>query len=122
MIFGVYGAALAGFLTSAVPEWTDTTPRKGRALLWLLALWLPGRLIGLLGIDALVPLLTLSDLGFFGLLFWYVLQPIMARGSSRHTSFPVWLALFVLVELALHIAWLLGKTELAARLLQASLM
>jgi uncharacterized protein involved in response to NO len=51
-----------------------------------------------------------------------VLQPIMARGSSRHTSFPVWLALFVLVELALHIAWLLGKTELAGRLLHASLM
>ena len=28
MIFGTYGAALAGFLTSAVPEWTDTRPRR----------------------------------------------------------------------------------------------
>jgi uncharacterized protein involved in response to NO len=30
MIFGVFGAALAGFLTSAVPEWTDTLRPSGR--------------------------------------------------------------------------------------------
>ena len=35
MIFGTYGMALAGFLGSAVPEWTDTKPAQGRTLLHL---------------------------------------------------------------------------------------
>ena len=64
MIFGTYGAALAGFLSSAVPEWTDTAPRRGRALLLLLGLWLPGRLVGLLGIEALVLLAAVTDTAF----------------------------------------------------------
>src|SRR5690606_18801480 len=87
MIFGTYGAALAGFLTSAVAEWTDTPPRHGRSLLILFFLWLPGRIVGLLGFDTLVVVAAATDLGFLGLLFWYVLSALIKRGSSRHTSF-----------------------------------
>lgn len=32
MIFGAFGAALIGFLTTAAPEWTDTEPLRGRPL------------------------------------------------------------------------------------------
>lgn len=122
MIFGVYGAALAGFLTSAVPEWTDTRPRHGRDLVILLALWLPGRVVGLLGIELMVPFAAVTDVAFFGLLLWYVLTALIARGSTRHASFAGWLGLFVLVELALRVAWLTGHIDLAGRLLQAALM
>lgn len=98
MIFGTYGAALAGFLTAAVPEWTDTRPRQGWALLLLFFLWLPGRIIGFLGFDALIVVAAATDLSFLGLLFWYVLKALIARGSARHTSFAAWVALFWLME------------------------
>ncbi len=106
MIFGAYGAALAGFLTSAVPEWTDTRPRRGRSLLLLLFLWLPGRVIGLVGFDALNALAAITDLAFLGVLFWFVLKALIERGSTRHASFAVWVGLFWLVELAIRAAWL----------------
>ncbi|HMM89977.1 NnrS family protein [Bradyrhizobium sp.] len=122
MIFGTYGAALAGFLTSAVPEWTDTPPRRGRALLILLALFLPGRMIGMVGLDTLVGVAALTDLAFLGLLFWYVLKALVDRGSTRHASFAVWVGLFWLIELAVRVAWMAGMTDVAARLLHAALM
>ncbi|MDT3684005.1 MAG: NnrS family protein [Pseudorhodoplanes sp.] len=122
MIFGTYGAALAGFLMSATPEWTDTPPRRGRTLLVLVFLWLPGRLIGFVGADALVVVAAVTDLIFLGLLFWYVSKALIERGSTRHTSFAVWVGLLWFTELAIRLAWLNGMTDLASRLLHAALM
>lgn len=122
MIFGTYGAALAGFLTSAVPEWTDTPPRRGRALLLLLLLWLPGRVIGLAGLEALVPVAGATDVAFLSLLFWYILTHLMQRRSTRNASFAVWAGLFVLVEVGIRLAWLNGMSEMAGELLHAALM
>lgn len=122
MIFGTYGAALAGFLTSAIPEWTDTRRRQGRALLALLLLWLPGRVIGLVGLDALIAVAAATDLAFLGLLAWYVLKALIERGSRRHVSFIFWLGLFLLLEAGIRAAWLAGSTDIAGRLLHASLM
>lgn len=121
MIFGTYGAALAGFLSSAVPEWTDTAPRRGRALLVLLGLWLPGRIVGLLGIEALVLPAAVTDAAFLSLLFWFVLKPLIERRTTRHSSFAVWAGLFTLVELGIRAAWLTERFDLAERLLQSSL-
>lgn len=122
MIFGTYGAALAGFLTSAVPEWTDTPPRRGWALLVLLFLWLPGRIIGLVGLDALIAVAAVTDLAFLGLLFWYVLKALIERGSTRHSSFAVWVGLLWFMELAIRLAWFAGATDISARLLHAALV
>jgi uncharacterized protein involved in response to NO len=122
MIFGTYGAALAGFLTSAVPEWTDTPPRQGRSLFLLFSLWLPGRIIGFLGFDALIIVAAASDLAFLGLLFWFVVSALIERGGTRHSSFAAWAALFWIMELGIRAAWLAGLTGLSGRLLQTSLM
>jgi uncharacterized protein involved in response to NO len=122
MIFGTYGAALAGFLTSAVPEWTDTRPRRGRALLLLLLLWLPGRVVGLAGIEALVLVAGATDVAFLSVLFWYILTPLMERRSTRNASFAVWAGLFVIVELCIRLAWLNGMYDMAGKLLHAALM
>lgn len=121
MIFGTYGAALAGFLGSAMPEWTDTRPRRGRALLFLLALWLPGRLIGFVGADALIMPAAVTDLAFLAVLFVYVTRPLIERRTTRHGSFAFWIALLALLELAVRAAWVLGETAWSARLLQAAL-
>lgn len=52
MLFGYTSAALAGFLLTAVPNWTGRLPVSGRPLLTLFTLWCAGRLV-LLMPDAL---------------------------------------------------------------------
>src|SRR5690606_8944944 len=51
MIFGAYGAALLGFLLTAIPEWTATRHPPGVVLLTLAGLWGGARMIGFLGAD-----------------------------------------------------------------------
>lgn len=121
MIYGTYGLALAGFLTSAMPEWTDTPPRRGKALLLLLGLWLPGRLVGLVGADALSPLAGATDAAFLAVLGWYVLKPLITRRSTRHGSFVLWVGLFLVTEIGIRAAWFAGDLDLAHRLLMSGL-
>lgn len=121
MIFGTYGMALAGFLTTAVPEWTDTARRRGRDLLVLLWLWLPGRAAGLVGADALAGLTGVTDAAFLLLLSWYIGKPMLERRTTRHLSFPIWCLVFAGAEMAIRIAWVLGEHELSGRLLGAAL-
>lgn len=45
MLFGYTSAALAGFLLTAIPNWTGRLPVSGRPLLGLFALWTVGRLV-----------------------------------------------------------------------------
>ncbi len=44
MLFGYSSAAIAGFLLTAVPNWTGRLPVTGWPLLWLALVWLAGRL------------------------------------------------------------------------------
>ena len=57
MLFGFVGAAVAGFLLTAVPNWTGKLPIAGRPLLALVGLWVAARLAMLL--SALIGLLTM---------------------------------------------------------------
>ena len=57
MLFGYSSAVLAGFLLTAVPNWTGRLPVSGWPLFWLFGLWVTGRLIflvpGFVGIAAM---------------------------------------------------------------------
>lgn len=44
MLFGFIPALIAGFLLTAMPNWTDRMPLRGAPLLAMLLLWLVGRL------------------------------------------------------------------------------
>lgn len=44
MLFGFVGAAISGFLLTAIPNWTGRLPIAGRSLLSLFALWASARL------------------------------------------------------------------------------
>lgn len=121
MIFGTYGMALAGFLASAVPEWTDTRPARGGTLLCLAALWLPGRVIGILGADSLNLLAGFCDLAFLIAVSGLIGGPMIKRRTGKHLAFLVWLLLFCAAEAGVRHAWWTGDTEQAARYLEAAL-
>jgi uncharacterized protein involved in response to NO len=60
MVFGFLGAIVAGFLLTAIPNWTGRLPVSGARLGLLVALWLLGRVgFALLAIGAIGPALAL---------------------------------------------------------------
>jgi len=63
-LFGYLGAVLAGFLLTAVPNWTGRLPIVGWPLATLFALWILGRVAVLCG-EMLAPwLVAVADLAF----------------------------------------------------------
>lgn len=121
MIFGTFGMALAGFLGSAVPEWTDTRPLRGKRLVALALLWLPGRIVGLLGWDEANMAAGVLDVLFFVALLVIIMRPMVERRSTRQLAFAFWLTVFIASEGAIRIAWQQGEYELSSRLLEAAI-
>jgi uncharacterized protein involved in response to NO len=68
MLFGFVGAAIAGFLLTAIPNWTGRLPIAGKPLLALFGLWLAAR--AALLVSATIGLLPAAvlDVGFFATL------------------------------------------------------
>ena len=45
MLFGYVAAVLTGFLLTAIPNWTGRLPLQGLSLLFLVIVWLAGRIV-----------------------------------------------------------------------------
>lgn len=115
MLAGGFGAALIGFLTTAAPEWTDTTPLRGRPL-WLLALaWGVGRGIGLTGLEDAVLIGAVADLGWIGFLILYLLRLSWQRRTDRLLAFVFWLAVFAAVVIRNRWAFVTGDVGVAVQ-------
>jgi len=100
MLFGVVGAAIAGFLLTAVPNWTGRPRLQGSGLAALWGLWLAARIgaltvdTGLAGLASLA--VRLVDLAFFSALALAVAAPILQAGNRRNLVMVVLLiVLFV---------------------------
>jgi uncharacterized protein involved in response to NO len=102
MLFGFAGAALAGFVLTAVPNWTGRLPLSGRplALLWLL--WLGGRVV-LLVPAAPLALAAALDLAFFAVLLLVVAREVAAGRNWRNLPVVAGLGVFGLADL---LVWL----------------
>jgi len=87
MLFGFGGAAVAGFLLTAVPSWTGIPTPRGRWLGAFAALWLAARLAFALG-GLLPPWVAAAlDLPFLPLLGVMVAVPLLRAGKWRNTMF-----------------------------------
>ncbi len=84
MVFGYTAAVVAGFLLTAVGNWTQRETLVGKPLLALVALWMLGRVAiffsGSLGRG--VP--AIVDLAFWPALLWALARPIIAVRDRRH--------------------------------------
>jgi len=83
MIFGFAGAGLAGFLLTAIPNWTKQPPAQGVLLGVLLSLWFAGRLA--IGVEQLLWL----DLLFLPALGLKALIDIVRARNHRNLIVPV---------------------------------
>ncbi|MFW5909751.1 MAG: NnrS family protein, partial [Thiohalospira sp.] len=85
MVFGYAPAMVAGFLLTAVRNWTGRETATGRPLAILAGLWLAGRLAGPLGTGGLMVSGT-ADLAFMVALVIALARPIMAADQLRQQS------------------------------------
>jgi uncharacterized protein involved in response to NO len=102
MIFGFVAAAIAGFLLTAVPNWTGRTPIRGLPLAVLVALWVTGRAAtlasGLIGAGVAAAL----DLSFLALFAGVVLREIVAAGNWRNVPIAIALAALLVANVLIH--------------------
>lgn len=68
MLFGFVGAVVAGFLLTAIPNWTGRLPIAGPPLAALVGLWLLGRITVLFSTAATPAVAAILDSGFYFLL------------------------------------------------------
>lgn len=93
MIFGFGGAAIAGFLLTAVPNWTGTRGFAGAPLIGLTVVWLAGRVAFLTADRLPFALVALCELAFMPLLA-ALIAPALLRTKNRST--PLLLVLLAL--------------------------
>lgn len=91
MLYGFLSAAIAGFLLTAVPNWTGRPALRGLPLFALVLLWAGGRLLAL-SADFVGPLAFAAVDGLFPLLLVLILaREILTAGNWR--NLPVLVAL-----------------------------
>lgn len=115
MLFGVVPAAIAGFLLTAMCNWTGAPPLQGRGLLALLLLWLAGRVA--LWTSGLLPLwlVALIDLSFLPALGAYAARVLRRYGNTRNLVLVGLLSLLAVSNLLMHLGFI-GVWVQAARL------
>lgn len=112
-LFGYLSAALAGFLLTAVPNWTGRLPVVGWPLAALFGLWLLGR-VTVLGSAGLPPVaVAVADLAFPLILAAFLLREIVAGRNWHNLVVFALLAVFTLGNAAFH--WEAAQGEYAAQ-------
>ena len=110
MLFGFAAAAMAGFILTAIPNWTGRLPIGGWRLAALVGLWGLGRLAFLLS-DVLGPwAVAVLDLSFFFVLIVVIGRELIAGGNTRNLPVLGLIALFATGNLMVH----LERLEIAA--------
>src|SRR5512139_3266873 len=99
MVFGVTLATVAGFLLTAVPSWTQSTPIHGPRLGALVVTWLLGRAAVLASAILPAPLVAAVDLAFVPALFLAVIPSIVRARNRRNYLFVLLLALLFAANL-----------------------
>jgi uncharacterized protein involved in response to NO len=103
MVFGFVMAAIAGFLLTAIPNWTRRLPISGLPLALLVSLWLLGRLICL--VSALVPfwLSVAVDLSFPAVLVAVAAREIVVGRNWRNLPMVVPVSVLGIANLLMHL-------------------
>ncbi len=77
MMFGYVMAVVAGFLLTAIKNWTGEEVLRGKSLAFLFALWLVARLLPLTGFMIPVEIIAVVDVAFLFLLAVVCLRPVL---------------------------------------------
>jgi uncharacterized protein involved in response to NO len=103
MLFGYVAAVIAGFLFTAIPNWTGRLPLQGGPLLVLVLVWLAGRVAVALSAEIGWLAAALIDIAFLALMAAAVAREIVAGKNWRNLKIVAVLALLAVTNLAFHL-------------------
>ncbi|MDO8882386.1 NnrS family protein, partial [Pseudotabrizicola sp.] len=117
MLFGYTSAVIAGFLFTAIPNWTGRMPTRGWPLMGLTALWLAGRL-AVAGLIALGPVgVMVVDSAFMVAIGAMVTTQIVAGRNWSNLKIVVPVLLYLAANITFHLeAMAAGQADLGRRL------
>lgn len=117
MVFGYTGAVIAGFLLTAVRNWTNQETLQGKGLVLLALLWILPR--GLLSVPWNIPIVAIAllDIGFMVFLILAITRPIVNTQQWKHMGI-VSKVVFLLLSNAL---FYMGVITLDANLIDIGL-
>lgn len=104
MLFGYTSAALAGYMLTAIPNWTGRLPVSGLPLLGLVAVWLVGRLVMAVPGGIGLPLSMLVEACFLPLMAAITATEIIAGKNWKNLKILAGLSALSLVNIAFHVS------------------
>lgn len=119
MLFGFAGAAIAGFLLTAVANWTKRPPVSGYSLLLLCSLWLLARVTWCVPNFSALPFAAALDLGFDILLLALFARELIAADNRRNLKVAAVLLLYTAVNAGMYFALFSGVSNPSQWLLAA---
>jgi len=115
MLFGFTAAAIAGFILTAVCNWTGAPPLQGRKLLLLGLAWLLGRVAMWLAGYLPLWLVALLDMLFLLCFAAVLLRTLTRHGNRRNLPLAGMILLLAVANLLMHIGFITGGTEWLAQ-------
>jgi uncharacterized protein involved in response to NO len=124
MVFGYGAAVVAGFLLTAIPNWTGRMPLQGGPLAALALIWVAGRMAMLVSAPLGAESAAALDLAFPLIFFAVIAREILAGRNWRNLPILGALALLLLSNLFVHLdaIGIASMTELGNRLGVATLL
>jgi uncharacterized protein involved in response to NO len=116
MLFGFLPAVITGFLFTAIPNWTGRLPLRGRPLMFLVSLWIAGRICVIFSAETGWLAALLVDCSFLLLIAASAAREIIA--GKKWSNFSVVLLILVLLvaNVAFHLeAHFKGAAEISIR-------
>lgn len=102
MLFGYLAGVIAGFLLTAVPNWTGRLPVTGMKLAGLFVLWAAGRAAGFLPASLSVPAAVIDSafLVVFAALIW---REVLAAKNRRNLPVCLMVSVLAAANIAFHL-------------------
>ncbi|MEO1169521.1 MAG: NnrS family protein [Pseudomonadota bacterium] len=100
MLFGYLAAIVAGFLMTAIPNWTGRLPVMGTPLLLFVLVWIAGRVIMVAGSGMAVAVI---DSAFLILLAGFAWREVLRGKNWRNLPVCLFVSLFALANILFHL-------------------
>lgn len=102
-LFGYLSAVIAGFLLTAIPNWTGRLPVVGWHLAGLAGLWIIGRAAVLMSVYLPVWAAISADLAFLLVLWAVILREIIAGQNWKNLPVLILVAALIVANLVFHL-------------------
>ena len=123
MLYGYVAASIAGFLLTAIPNWTGRLPVNGWPLAGLAALWLAGRIAILVSAWIGAEVAAVIDVAFLVTLAAVAVREIVAGKNWRNLRVLVVLGALIVGNVVFHLEVVLtGRANYGVRIAIAAII